>query len=195
MEEQSQELEVYHSVSQVANTLKLNENTFTGYYLKFVDQGYTFKKIDGKVMFSPDEIDMFRDFLAEMKKPKTTIKQAIDKILNPTVIVKKSEIETLITSHQKGFEELQVQSQQHLQQLQLQSEQQFQELKNEFKEVIREERETMLKVFESKLNDTVDIQSRAVTKAIRDIQEEEAQKQIASAEEEQKKKKWWKFWE
>lgn len=64
--------------------------------------------------------------------------------------------------------------------------------REEFNELIKQEREAMLKAFEVKVNDVIEIQSRSVTKAIRN-QQEETQKLLAAAEEEKNKSFWRKL--
>jgi hypothetical protein len=61
------------------------------------------------------------------------------------------------------------------------------EEREEFKELINQEREALL----IKMNDTVEMQSRVLIKAVRD-QQEETRKELAA---EKEKKKWWKLWE
>lgn len=61
------------------------------------------------------------------------------------------------------------------------------EEREEFKKLINQEREALL----MKMNDTVEMQSRVLMKAVRD-QQEETQKELAA---EKEKKNWWKFWE
>jgi hypothetical protein len=61
------------------------------------------------------------------------------------------------------------------------------EEREEFKELINQEREALL----IKMNDTVEMQSRVLLKAVRD-QQEETRKELAA---EKEKKKWWKLWE
>lgn len=208
MEEQFQELEVHQSVAKAASTLNLNENTFTGYYLKFEKLGYTFKRSsDNKVVFSEIEIEMFQDFLVEKGKPKTTIEQAIKNVLKKYLTTLESEISvpvkelvTLKTAFEKKLEELQLFALQQSKELQefkeqrllesAESQRQFKELKDKF-----QESQEQLKLFQEQ---EIKARDELLMKSIRETQEvkqmlledreerklkEQAEKEVATAQE------------
>lgn len=114
-------MEVFHNVEGAAKILNLNENTFTRYYLDFEETGYTFKRSqDNKLLFSEEDIKLFKDFLELKKQPKMTKKKAIEQLVTtPTslITITPSDLTTLITTINGQFEEFKNQSKQELQEL------------------------------------------------------------------------------
>lgn len=159
--------EIYQNVSQAASTLGLNENTFTRYYLDFEEMGYIFKRSsDNKLLFSDDDIEMFREFLVLKNLPKMTKRQAMEQLITPRslVTVKREDLTTLITTFQQG-----------LQDLQEQNNKKFEELQVGLKELKEENQQKQLYIEES-----INKRDQLLLESIRSLQE--------------KKKKWWKFW-
>lgn len=182
-------MEVFHNVEGAAKTLNLNENTFTRYYLDFEEAGYTFKRSqDNKLMFSDEDIELFKEFMELKKQPKITKKKAIEQLLiTPTslITIKQSELTTLINTFNAKFEELKDQSKQELQELKEEL-QGFKLLEdNRQKEEIKQRDELLMKsVRESQETKKMMLEVKA--------QNELIMKEMAEIAAAKEKKTWWK---
>ncbi|WP_141770470.1 DUF3967 domain-containing protein [Bacillus sp. MUM 116] len=191
---------MYLNVDSAAKRLNIPSNTFTRHYLDFEEHGHKFKRSpEGKLMFSEDDIELFKEFLELKNQPKMTKKKAIEQLIStPTslVTVQAQDLTTLIKTFESKFEELQQQSKQGLQELKGQL-QEFQESQGqlqglqlrlqEFEEQKVSERDEMLM---KSIRETMDTK-----KMLLEIQKQNEliMKEIAVAREENKKP-WWRFW-
>jgi hypothetical protein len=181
-------LEVFHNVERAAKILNLNENTFTRHYLDFEEAGYTFKRSqDNKLLFSEEDIKLFKEFLELKKHPKMTKKKAIEQLVTtPTslITIKPSDLTTLINTINGQFEEFKTQSKQELQELK----EQLQEFKlledNKQKEEIKQRDKLLMESMR---------ESRESKKLMLEVkaQNELIMKEIAAAKE-NTKNSWWK---
>lgn len=204
-------MEVFHNVESAAKILNINENTFTRYYLDFEEAGHIFKRSqDNKLMFSEDDIELFREFMELKNQPKMTKKKAIEQLITTPaslVTVRQTDITSLISSINGQFEELKVQSKQELQELKVQLKQLQEYSSKQFEEL------QQLKLLEdSRGKDLVKERDRLLMESLRENQErkiieqenkekldllqkqnELIMKEIAAAKE-HNKKGWWQFW-
>jgi hypothetical protein len=181
-------LEVFHNVEAAAKILNLNENTFTRYYLDFEEAGHTFKRSqDNKLMFSEDDIELFKEFMELKNQPKMTKKKAIEQlIITPTslVTIKPSDLTTLINTINGQFDEFKAQSKQELQELK----EQLQEFKlledNRQKEEVKQRDKLLMESMRESL------ETKKLMLEVK-AQNELIMEEIAAAKE-NTKKSWWK---
>lgn len=177
------EFETFLNVENAAKELNIPSNTFTRHYLDFEEQGYKFKRsLEGKLMFSEDDMELFKEFLELKTQPKMTKRKAIKQLIStPTSVttIKTHDLITLISAIEDKFEELKEKSKQELQELKEQL-QEFEQNKigerdQILLESIRETQESKKMLLELKAqNDLI-------------------MKELASAKE-SKSKKWYEFW-
>ena len=89
--------------------LNINEQTFKSYYLEFEEQGMNFKRHNSKVLFTDDDLELFKEFLELKEQPKMTIKKAIQKLVSSMPTVKttnQSEMTTVVTFMEMRFQQL-----------------------------------------------------------------------------------------
>lgn len=182
-------MEVFRNVESASKILNVNENTFTRYYLDFEESGHTFKRShDNKLMFSEDDIKMFKEFMELKNKPKMTKKKAIEQLITtPTspMTINPSELTTLINIMNGHFEEFKAQSKQEIQELKERL-QEFKRLEdNRQEEEIKQRDELLMKsVRESQETKKLMLEVKAQNELIMKEMVE-----IAAAKE---KKTWWK---
>jgi hypothetical protein len=179
-------LEVFHNVEGTAKILSLNENTFTRYYLDFEEAGHTFKRSqDNKLLFSEEDIELFKEFMELKNQPKMTKKKAIEQLLTtPTslITIKPSDLTTLINTINAQFEEFKDQSKQELQELKEQL-QEFKLLEDKRQKEEIKQRDKLLMESMREYQETKSLMLEMKT------QNELIMKEIAAAQE---KKTWWK---
>lgn len=175
-----------YSHKEMYTTLNIGDSTLRKWCIALEKNGYKFlrNEQDNRVYVEGDLV-VLRHFYQLVKIHKTNLENAAKLIVARfgsgafevgTGIVP-VEDDDQVTFSKNGLKEL--------------IQEAVQEEREVFKELIKQDREAMLKTFESKMNDVVEMQNRLTTKAIRD-QQEETWKQIAA---EKEKKKWWRFWE
>lgn len=189
-----EEFEVYQNVESAAKKLNIPSNTFTRHYLDFEEHGYKFKRSpEGKLMFSEDDIELFKEFLELKNQPKMTKKKAIEQLISTPsslVTVRAQDLTVLVKTIEGNFEELKDQSKRELQELksQLQEFKESQMRLQEFEENKVNERDKLLmkSMRESLETKKLMLELKA--------QNEFIMKEMAAAKDMEKKKSWWKFW-
>lgn len=171
-----------YSHKEMYTTLNIGDSTLRKWCIALEKNGYKFlrNEQDNRVYVEGDLV-VLRHFYQLVKIHKTNLENAAKLIVARfgsgafevgTGIVP-VENDDQVTFSKDGLKEL--------------IQEAVREEREEFKKLINQEREALL----MKMNDTVEMQSRVLMKAVRD-QQEETQKELAA---EKEKKNWWKFWE
>jgi len=171
-----------YSHKEMYTTLNIGDSTLRKWCIALEKNGYKFlrNEQDNRVYVEGDLV-VLRHFYQLVKIHKTNLENAAKLIVARfgsgafevgTGIVP-VENDDQVTFSKDGLKEL--------------IQEAIREEREEFKNLIIQEREALL----MKMNDTVEMQSRVLMKAVRD-QQEETQRELAA---EKEKKKWWKFWE
>jgi hypothetical protein len=169
-----------YSHKEMYTTLNIGDSTLRKWCIALEKNGYKFlrNEQDNRVYVEGDLV-VLRHFYQLVKIHKTNLENAAKLIVARfgsgafevgTGIVP-VENDDQVTFSKDGLKEL--------------IQEAVREEREEFKKLINQEREALL----MKMNDTVEMQSRVLMKAVRD-QQEETQKELAA---EKEKKKWWKF--
>lgn len=144
---------------EVAQILDVSPNTLRRWSIELENAGYEFERNEKnqRIYYERDisALSHFKTLIEKTNNLENTAKAVASKVKDKnnaqkmlSVIVKNSDNLTLSKDDLKEL------------------------IEESVEKAIEKERETMFKVFEAKLNDVVEMQSRAVTKAIRDQQEE-----------------------
>jgi hypothetical protein len=171
-----------YSHKEMYTTLNIGDSTLRKWCIALEKNGYKFLRSeqDNRVYVEGDLV-VLRHFYQLVKIHKTNLENAAKLIVSRfgsgafevgTGIVP-VENDDQVTFSKDGLKEL--------------IQEAVREEREEFKKLINQEREALL----IKMNDTVEMQSRVLMKAVRD-QQEETRKELAA---EKEKKKWWKLWE
>lgn len=183
-------MEEYGSFSkEIASLLEISPNTLRRWSIDLEKKGYVFERNEKE-----QRIYYKRDVFA-LKKLQQLINERIP-MENALSIVSsefnnKKELEQTLSVIEKKSDQVTLSKEELQMIVESTVKSAIHQEREEFNELIKQEREAMFKAFEMKINDSVEMQSRAVMKSIRD-QQEETQKLLATAQEEERKKGFWK---
>lgn len=100
-------MNTYLKVEDVANLLEVTPSTISKYYLLFEKNNYRFNRNNqGKLMFSDNDVELFRKLIQLKNAPGFTVEKAVVQILEENVVNTKQEIKKVEKELREQFLEL-----------------------------------------------------------------------------------------
>ena len=96
-------MNTYLKVRDIANLLEVTPSTITKYYLLFEKNNYRFNRSnEGKLMFSYDDVELFRKLIQLKNTPDFTVEKAVVQLLEDEIVDTidlTCQIQTMIKEH------------------------------------------------------------------------------------------------
>ncbi|WP_280559006.1 MerR family transcriptional regulator [Priestia megaterium] len=100
-------MNTYLKVEDVANLLEVTPSTISKYYLLFEKNNYRFNRNNqGKLMFSDNDVELFRKLIQLKNAPGFTVEKAVVQLLEENVVNTKQEIKKVEKELREQFLEL-----------------------------------------------------------------------------------------
>ncbi|MBU8855696.1 DUF3967 domain-containing protein [Bacillus sp. FJAT-26377] len=186
-------MEFYEKVDGLARAIGVTTSTAKKYYLLFEEHGYNFKRNQqGQLLFSQDDINLFKEFMLLKNEKGMTVPKAVKEIVQGKgkVITDTTDITDITVT----TEDITVITNQVTTVMT-----EIEELKKLVKDqnvIIQKQQEDFKKQFlkqEAYIKDSLEQRDKTLVTTLREMQD--SQKEIAATlSKEEDKKKWWQIW-
>lgn len=181
------ESELFLNVEGAAKAIGLTSAAVKKYYSLFEEEGYIFQRSkQGHVLFSPHDIELFKQLIYLKNQPKMTVSNAVKQLVENGSITDIKDISIIKnTSDMKDITVINKQFVEVITEIQ------------ELKEIMKHQ-EKLITNQQDYIDNSLKTRDQLLLESIRGQQELkkiilETQKQLA-ADLQAKNKKWWKFW-
>lgn len=191
-------MQVYRKIEDVSRELAISPSTVKKYYLLIEQYGYRFRRTQqGQVIFSDNDVQLFKKLILLKNEPGMTLQKAVEKIMSSItdITVMASENYDSYDSHDShtNNNELSLLAT-NLNQIRdiIQKQHELIQIQQNQISKLMEEQEKSKRMIER----NVEERDKLLMQSIREVQE--LKKLIIESQkkekEEEQKKKWWEFW-